>query len=256
MRLIKLVCITLLVFQASAAKQASKTESLSPKQTNGKWGYANKRGDMVIQPQFDIALPFSDGLARVGRLDKESSKDKTQPSYKWGYIDERGRIVVELQYAALRDFSEGLAAAAIPNMNKEEKRSYRDLSRHKLRWGYVDRNGQIVIPMNFLYAGDFSENLAHVDVGTNSQSMCERTSKFGYIDKTGAFIIEAAFASAEPFHNGEARVSKGRICYVGRCLCCAPRFFGSYGRIDKKGIFTSENPADSQHLSSAPCFDN
>lgn len=248
-------CLILLAFQIAAAQQAQSTPQLMPVKVKEKWGYANKKGKLMIPPQFDIALPFNDGLARVGLADKESSKDKTL-NYKWGYIDESGHVVVELQYSALRDFSEGLAAAAVPNTDDKEKRSYRDRLLHNLKWGYVDRSGQIVIPMKFLHAGDFSENLAHVDVGMQSGSMCGRPSKFGYIDKTGAFVIEPAFAHAEPFRNGQARVSIGRVCYVGRCLCCAPRFFGSYGHIDKQGIFTNDKPTESESQERAPCYDN
>ena len=247
--------VLLLIFQIPAAQQAQTVSQLIPMQVNGKWGYADKKGKMMIPPQFDIALPFNDGLARVGLTDKESSKDKA-PAYRWGYISESGHIVVELQYSVLHDFSEGLAAAAVPNTDKDEKPFYRNRLLQDLKWGYVDRNGQIVIPMKFLDAGDFSENLAYVNVGADSKSLCRKLDKFGYIDKTGAFVIEPAFAHAEPFHNGRARVSVGRICYVGRCLCCAPRFFGSYGHIDKKGLFTSDKPTDDERAVSAPCYDN
>lgn len=249
------VCLILLLSHVAAPQKSSDPARLMPKQIKDKWGYVNNKGKIVIPPQFDTALPFNDGFAQVGMLDKESSNNKNARGYKWGFIDERGRIIVELQYAALRDFSEGLAAIAVPSKEKEGL-SYRDTVIHNLRWGYVDRSGRIVIAIKFLSAGDFSENLAAVDVGEASKSMCARPSKFGYIDKTGAFVIEPAFAGAGPFHKGRARVSKGRTCYVGRCLCCAPRFFGSYGHIDKKGVFTDETPADSNRAESAPCHDN
>jgi hypothetical protein len=32
---------------------------------NGKCGYINKSGEMVIKPQFDLAFPFSEGIAQV-----------------------------------------------------------------------------------------------------------------------------------------------------------------------------------------------
>lgn len=248
-------CFILLTFQIVTAQQVQTNSQPVPVKVKNKWGYADKKSKMVIQPQFDIALPFNDGLARVGLADKASSENK-DPGYKWGYIDESGRVIVELQYSALNDFSEGLAAAAVPNTDEKEKRSFRDRMIHKLKWGYIDRSGQVVIPMKFLSAGNFSENMAPVDVGAANGSMCGRQSKFGYIDKTGVFVIEPAFAGAEPFRNGQARVSVGRICYVGRCLCCAPRFFGTYGHIDKKGVFTSENPNESESSMKAPCYDN
>ena len=36
-----------------------------PKYDSTKWGYVNVSGKMVVNPQFDKAGPFSDGLAAV-----------------------------------------------------------------------------------------------------------------------------------------------------------------------------------------------
>ncbi|MCQ5129692.1 WG repeat-containing protein [Butyricicoccus faecihominis] len=39
---------------------------------NGKWGYINESGDMVIQPKYDWAGPFGEGVAVVGLLATET----------------------------------------------------------------------------------------------------------------------------------------------------------------------------------------
>lgn len=49
-----------------------------------KWGYINKKGEMIIQPTFDVALDFHGGLASVG-LDRNLT-------YR-GYIDAKGEFV-------------------------------------------------------------------------------------------------------------------------------------------------------------------
>ena len=41
---------------------------------NGKWGYADTDGNLVIQPQFDLALDFSEGVAVVGHLVQEDGR--------------------------------------------------------------------------------------------------------------------------------------------------------------------------------------
>ena len=49
---------------------------------NERWGYIDKTGKIVINPQFDEAGTFSDGLAVVRLGDK------------FGYIDTSGKIAV------------------------------------------------------------------------------------------------------------------------------------------------------------------
>ena len=62
-----------------------------------KYGFIDKSGKVVIEPQFDNAEPFSEGLACV-------EKDG-----KWGFIDKSGKMVIEPQFDGASDFSEGLA---------------------------------------------------------------------------------------------------------------------------------------------------
>ena len=66
-----------------------------------KWGYIDKSGKVVIEPQFDSADDFSEGLAKVKKDGKR------------GYIDKIGKVVIEPQFDEVWDFSEGLATVAI-----------------------------------------------------------------------------------------------------------------------------------------------
>jgi hypothetical protein len=49
----------------------------------GKWGYINTKGSMVINPKFDTAGPFSNGVAQVFVGDA------------MGYINPAGKYVWE-----------------------------------------------------------------------------------------------------------------------------------------------------------------
>ena len=98
--------------------------------------------------------------------------------------------------------------------------------------------------MQYLSAGDFSEGLAAVNDGKSADgnhesSMCQGPRNFGYIDTTGKFVIEPQYTIALNFVDGRARVGKGGFDYLGRCLCCNPRFRGTYGYVDRKGKFTA-----------------
>jgi hypothetical protein len=242
MKKMLLVCLFLPAFHfACFAQGTPQTAQLRPVYVNGRWGYADRSGTLVIKPQFDAARPFAGAIAQVGVVDEELPEIDAAPNLKWGYIDERGRVVVELRYTILRDFAEGLAAAAVLNPEKSERIiSGRRDKLLNLKWGYVDMSGREVIPVQFLNAGDFSEGLAHVNVGRESKSMCGRPSNYGYIDKTGAFVIKPRFANASGFQNGRARVSIGQTRYLGRCLCCGPRFYGKHGSVDRSGTFVAD----------------
>ena len=104
---------------------------------NGKHGYINKKGDIVINPQFDFALPFSEGLAPVKLAEK------------LGYIDKTGKYVINPQFDEAFGHAEGLAA--VYNLGDG--------------WGYINKKGDIVINPQFYFAHPFSEGLASVCVG-------------------------------------------------------------------------------------------
>ncbi|HRI06686.1 MAG TPA: WG repeat-containing protein [Nannocystaceae bacterium] len=131
------------------------------------WGYLNKAGDIVIQPEYDMAHDFLEGLARI-QLDD-----------LYGFIDPKGNLVIEPQYPEIADFHEGRAAL------HDEGRT-----------GYIDPKGELVIDMDFRNGGNFSEGLAAVGVGT----------KVGYIDRDGKVAIEPAYDVGEHFSDGRAAV--------------------------------------------------
>lgn len=68
------------------------------------------------------------------------------------------------------------------------------------RWGYVDKNGKTVIGELFEDAFPFSEGLARVKVG----------GKWGFINKTGQIIIPFVYSWVADFSEGLALVSFGR----------------------------------------------
>lgn len=243
-----LVIFLLLIISGVASAQ-SAAPNLKPVFKKGLWGYADPAGRLVIAPRFDAAAEFADGLARVGMVDEERPELDGRPNIKWGYIDQRGQVAVPLIYAVVRPFVGDRAAVAIrpagavPVLPSRRGR--------ELLWGYVDRKGEVKIPLKFLNAGDFADGLAAVNIakaaGDQSRegSYCSGPRNYGYIDTAGAFVIEPQYTIASTFFEGRARVGKGGVNYVGRCLCCNPRFVGTYGYVDRWGKFTpDEKPTD------------
>ncbi len=155
----------------------TSTVPLFPILQNGKFGYIDQFGKIAIEPQFNSAGRFSDGLAYV-TIEGDHA-----------YIDSRGKIVIRLRYGEFNlvsPFSEGMAVVG--------NRGPGDHIQETL--GYIDKTGKLVIPLQFDNALPFSEGLA----------VASLRHKRGYIDKTGKFVIEPQYGVAGSFSNGLARV--------------------------------------------------
>ena len=61
----------------------SFSEGLAPAKLDGKWGYIDPTGTLVIQAQYDMAHPFHGNLASV------------QIGKKYGYIDKTAKYIWE-----------------------------------------------------------------------------------------------------------------------------------------------------------------
>ena len=60
---------------------------------SGKWGFANEKGKILIEPAYEEAKSFSNGLAAVKK------------GGLWGFINEAGEMVIEPQFAHADYFS-------------------------------------------------------------------------------------------------------------------------------------------------------
>lgn len=82
-------------------------------------------------------------------------------------------------------------------IGRMEENGYR-LIGYQGKFGYADAaTGEIVIPLQYSDAGEFSCGLAPV----------KKDGYYGYIDETGTLVVPAIFASASTLENGMAAVS-------------------------------------------------
>ena len=147
--------LILMPFCIHAVNPKYDVNELKPQQSSsGKWGYQDDNGRFKIKPQFELAMPFKEGLAVISVCKK------------YGFIDIKGRPVIRPQFEDARNFCDGLAAVMIYNQKMLKK------------WGYIDKRGQFIIDAKFDDATDFCDGSATVTVADKTY----------IIDKSGTVI--------------------------------------------------------------------
>lgn len=187
--LLSLLCLLLFSFHVTAQE---KWTGLKPVSVDGKLGYADESGRIVIRPQFDEAWPFSDGVAAVAIGTDPNAKSFVSGStehgfyffsilrddLKWGYINETGKFIIQPQFKYGYQFSEGLAAVKVGQ-----------------KFGYVDKSGRMVIKPRFSDVTEFTGGHAWVSIGEFRSSGIPKPDlsnmkfhgRYGYIDRRGKF---------------------------------------------------------------------
>jgi hypothetical protein len=165
----------------------------------------------------------NNGLA-VFYVEKKDSNDEK------GLISKNGEIIVEAIYTEIKPFKNGLATASGEiNLNGKEVHverlikangsiSYEDRSRYSLgsynddgivsfynnsKYGYL-RNGQVVIPEQYNFAGEFSEGLAIVDKNKDYLIIDKQNKQVGYIEKE----FQYEYGDSQLFKYGMAVLKK------------------------------------------------
>lgn len=250
--------------------KSSKEIDLIPYLQKDKYGYFDLEGKIIINPQFQFATAFRDGIALV---------KTTGENGKWGYIDKDGKFVVNATYKEATVFQEGIAWVVSENAaptaidkNGEIKFTLKEAEEVRLfsddlaafskadststLWGFVDKSGKQVINPQFQQVGYFSDGKCAIQ---------NKEGKWGYMDKSGKIIINYQFDNAENFVDGKAIVyldeKAGVIDEDGKYLI-NPQFQYAYvdndkyliyqddkaGWCDKTGKFTINPQFDSANI--------
>ena len=131
---------------------------------DNKFGFANNRGEVVVNPEFDYAAPYSEGLAIVGKYKKNDMME-------YSIIDEKGEPVAELKYDDFNPdemfstpaFSDGIMVFGNKAVGRDGKILFRSPSDWIItdfndgyanfyedgKWGLIDRKGEVVMRAEF-----------------------------------------------------------------------------------------------------------
>lgn len=206
--------VALLMMGSACSDKADPLKmELIPVKRAEQWGYVDKQGINVINPQFSQADFFRDGLAlvrdlqgKVGFINAKGTYEIT-PQYLKGLpfsegltfvvseggaptcIDKAGRVKFVMDYARfVCPFSEGLAVFG----QLDEQ--------WNIRRGYIDKEGKVVISPQFEKARAFSEGFSAIRINE----------KWGFIDKTGKIVVNPQYDEIRDFKNGKAAFYRGK----------------------------------------------
>lgn len=137
------------------------------------WGYYNRNNEWVIQPKYDHAEDFQNGLAIVGIGEK------------YGVIDSTGKIVIPIQYASIFGHPEETGFFGLEmEMNGAKT--------------YVRADGKPFtdFPIKFLIDPNGYDVYPYASV----------EGAYGYLNEDGTVFIKAQFDRASQFSEGKAIV--------------------------------------------------
>ena len=169
-------------------------------QKNGKWGSVTADGTEVVPLVYDSIVPYAEGYLIVQKNGGLGiiRTDGTQivPA---AYVnikppmddiivvrDEKSNMVIPPSYDRAEPFHEDRAAV---NIDK--------------KWGFIDRNGTMVIAPQF-------RKLGHPKGFHEGYALVMKGKKITFIDKTGKTPFKMQWSNASSFYDGLAEVSHSR----------------------------------------------
>ena len=206
------------------------SQRLYPFPQDGKWGYIDKSGTIVVKATYNSAGHFIEGMAKVAKI---NDRDE----YLYGFIDVTGREVIPPKFVIVSDFDGGSARVKIREKYFYLLKNGTVLTRNAFddvyaatngmsifkqgdKFGYADADGNIVLSARFTRAYNFSEDGFAV-VSTNEGRRLE----YGIITKRGTFLVEPEYTGVKHFVEGFSALKDG----------------SKWNVIDSKGLLVSDD---------------
>ncbi|WP_165822060.1 WG repeat-containing protein [Hymenobacter edaphi] len=233
-----------------AAAQPGPEARLVPYRKGAQWGYADRRGRLVLPLRYDEAGPFVDEIAwvRVGQ--------------RYGYIDGAGNPVTPVQFERAGTFRGGRARVSLPGgesfdinssgqrltappeVLEEDFMAQGDPVRRGGKVGFRFTMGHAEVPPVYDEVRDLYHDglllvrrgpkwgvvdnrgrlrlepqfdaITAVEQNGYQFPIVEQQGRFGYLGADGKLLVAPKYAAAEPFVAGVARVTTaaGQTGYI------------------------------------------
>lgn len=175
---------------------------------NGKWGFKDSNGKMIIKPKYDKESDFQHGVAIVRLNGKEGlinvndnviiafgtyddiydfkgNRARVRKNKRYGIIDQNGKEILPCAYISADNYRFQLCELTDKN-NKE---------------GIVDLNGKVVVP--FIY-----DKLVQMQI--EGVIKAKRDGKWGYLNYNGEDVIRFEYDYIEQPVRGMIAVKKNK----------------------------------------------
>lgn len=169
------------------------------------YGFIDETGKLVIPAIYENADNFKDGKAVVTRDGKRYYVDKSGKEIEIASNPDR-------KYQEVGELCEGLCRVSTLKLRQMDLAYHSDYDQIAGVWGYVDEDGQEVIPPQYIYATDFEDGIAFVCKGKwtidkkwdnkyNTGRYWTEEERWGAIDKTGKEVIPCIFDEIKHFND-------------------------------------------------------
>jgi WG containing repeat len=238
--------LILLAFTLNCACLSRGQDELLVVVQDGKYGYIDHSGKVVIRPQFIWAEDFWRGLGTVYvcgqylsidssgsllplRIAVQGRLEPKREGEKVGFVDDRGHFEISPTFDDALPFSGGMAAIKIND-----------------KWGFINKEGHIVIQPKFSNAYYFREGVGIATLGDSGEVLIDeagkilatgygfvasvsegrvpavRDRKSGYLDLQGKVVIPIVYDEVLSFSEGLAAVERdnkwGYVDHDGRTV--------------------------------------
>jgi len=231
---------------AEIVKKTDGTEYFGVIHTKGSHGYINPADEEIIPFRYEMAFPFTEGLALVKKnnkyiyLNKEglamsnqydwaeniaNSIAKVKRDNKFGLVNNKGKEILSTEYDMIGDFQDGFAIVC---------KGCQKLDFEKGSYGMISQSGKLITSVTYKKVKNFSQELIKVYTHDKKEGFIkkfsddeplifdyaddfcvdgfvhvQRNGKFGIMDETGRLITDCKYDKIDEFSDGMAKVKIG-----------------------------------------------
>ena len=193
------------IFEANT----SENKELVLIEQNGKVGYADKAGKIIVEPRYDAV---QDNFSEVYYAKKGISEVKN--NRKIGYINHEGKEILPLEFSKVNDFYGMYDVKDAVTVAQKSTNKY----------GTIDRHNNTIIPFEYDFIG--------MDKRNDTLSFVKQNENWGVINPFGKTVVPIRYSSVKYLQKPSTNNALIEVFLDSSVV--------SY--LDEKGNFLEENP--------------
>lgn len=173
------------------------SEGLAAVRISGLFGYVDKTGKVVIEPQFDLAGPFHDGFAEI------------LVGHHTGVVAKTGKVVLEPQFARSTPVTGDVLVVRKGQYRQKRPPELEELDPFDGLFFEYEPMGLFSLSKGWLTADTYEFKPFERDHPTYvwARDLNSKQGRFGLMDRDGHWKVEPAFDAVQSLYDGRAVVS-------------------------------------------------